>query len=83
MVSESLYVGSGPDSDTEHRLYNRHVIRVATAQQAAKVINGGNVAIVPTTDVAKEALIVLGYGPVWAAMAVHETVSPDDPMVYL
>lgn len=83
-VSESLYVGTGPDPDEEQAHFNRRVVNVATAQQAADVINANGVAVVPTTDVAKQALVVLGYGPAWAAFAVHETgISADDPVLNL
>lgn len=76
VVSQLLYVGTGPDAATEQSLYRRDVVRVATALQARDVVNSKNVAVVPTRDVAREALILLGSTPEWARMAVFDA-EPD------
>lgn len=76
VISPLLYVGSGPDRDTEQDLYQRDVIRVATALQARDVVNAKNVAVVPTRDVARDALILLGATPEWSRMAVFDA-EPD------
>lgn len=73
MVTSTLYVGVGPDAGPERKYWGREVIRVATARQAQAVIHGGDVAVVPTKDVAKDALVLLGATPEWSRMAVFET----------
>lgn len=77
MVTGRLYVGTGPNADMERRYYGRETTLVATARQAQIVIDGGDVAVVPTTDVAKDTLVLLGASPEWARMAVFETYGPD------
>lgn len=76
VISQLLYVGSGPDADQEWDLYQRDVIHVATARQARDVADSKNVAVVPTRDVARDALILLGATPEWARMAVFDA-APD------
>lgn len=77
MVTERLYVGTGPDEEMERKYYGRGVIHTATPQQAKAVIDGGDVTVVPTTDVAKDTLVLLGASPAWSRMAVFEVVDMD------
>lgn len=65
-ISNRLYVGTGPDPDAERDLYQRDVVRVATSAQAARVIDAGGVAVVPTIDIARETLLLIGADSTWA-----------------
>lgn len=58
IVTPLLYVGTGPDYKESHRY--------ATADQAAHAVSEGHVAVVPTTDIAREALVLLGAEEWWA-----------------
>lgn len=78
MVSEMLWVGRGP----EYTSFGP-VTECATAQQAIDVMDEGRVAVVPTTDIAKEALLMLGVGEAWAAYATQGTTVERDVTVDL
>ena len=73
MISSVLYVGTGPNEDMELKYFGKAVTRVATPWQAEAVIRSGDIAVVPTTDVAKDTLILLGATPEWSRMATFET----------
>jgi hypothetical protein len=75
MVSERLWVGTGPESDAG----TNGVENCATARQAANAVKAGSIAVVPTTDVAYDAILAMGYPQAHAAHAVlNRNVGQDD-----
>lgn len=78
MVSEMLWVGRGPDVPSFGT-----VVECATAEQARDTIRSTNTAVVPTTDIARETLILLGVGEAWAAYATQGTVVERDVAIDL
>jgi hypothetical protein len=74
MISEHLWVGKGPET----HLGAKGVTQCATAKQAADAIRNGFIAVVPTTDVAHDTILALGYDPLLANHAVNRGVGPDD-----
>ena len=79
MVSEMLWVGRGPSDGT----WWGDIVECATAQQAFDAIKSGNTAVVPTTDVARETLLLLGTGEAWATFATGGTLVERDIVVDL
>lgn len=62
-VSPRLYVGRAPnDEETAAK-------HAGSARQAAQLIKQGFVVVVPTTDIAHEALLLLGSSPEHALRA--------------
>ena len=62
-VAPKLWVGTAP---AELLTTAKHT---STAIQAAHLIKSGDVVIVPTTDIARETLLLLGSSPEWALRA--------------
>jgi hypothetical protein len=80
MISESLWVGKGPESSTG----TSGVLNCATAKQAADAIKANYIAVVPTTDVAHDAILAMGYGQAWATFATKDrNITPDDVVSFL
>ena len=78
MVSEMLWVGRGPDTP----LFGP-IKECATARQALNAIESSNTAVVPTTDIAKETLLLLGCSEAWATFATGGTLVEWDIVVDL
>ena len=78
MVSEKLWVGVGPDTPSFGI-----VVQCATAEQAKEAMGDANTAVVPTTDVARDTLLLLGVGEAWATYATQGTPVERDVTVDL
>lgn len=79
MVSEMLWVGKGPEGPPSFG----PVRECATAQQAANAMKDNFTAVVPTTDIARDTLILLGVGEAWASYATQGTPVERDVTVDL
>lgn len=73
MISELLWVGRGPESTSFGPIKE-----CATAQQALDVMNDLNVAVVPTTDVARDVLRLLGCDEAWVVYATGGALLDGD-----
>jgi hypothetical protein len=64
MISELLWVGRGPDDGTAEQY-------CASAGEAVTLIKQDIAAVVPTTDIAHQALLLLGSSNEWANFATR------------
>lgn len=74
MVSECLWVGTGPKEPALGK-----IVHCRSAGQAYTEIEKWNTVVVPTTDMAKDVLRLLGCGEAWIAFAVGG-ISGLDPV---
>lgn len=73
MVSELLWVGRGPDEP----IFGK-IVPCSSPHQAYDEMKKMNTVVVPTTDMARETLLLLGVGEAWAAYATQGTVVERD-----